>query len=45
MDADRNRKTIPMRSVYEITGRTTDRNGQYLIVPDIEYNTFWTNLG
>ena len=45
MDAEGNNKTITMRIVYEITERTTDRDGQYLIVPDIECNTFWTNLG
>jgi len=39
------KKTIEMRIVYEITERTTDRNGQILLVPDIELNTWWTNLG
>ena len=30
---------------YEVTGRTIDRRGQFLLVPDIELNTWWTNLG
>ena len=38
-------KTITMRIVYEVIERTTDKNGQFLLVPDIECNTIWTNLG
>ena len=34
-----------MRIVYEVIERTTDKNGQFLLVPDIECNTIWTNLG
>lgn len=34
-----------MRIVYEITERTIDRHGQVLMIPDIELNMFWTNLG
>ena len=34
-----------MRIVYEITERTMDRDGQFLLEPDIECNTIWTNLG
>ena len=30
--------------IYEITEHTIDKHGQYLIVPDIELNTYWTNL-
>ena len=37
-------KTQTIRIVYEIIERTTDRNGQFLLVPDVEVNTFWTNL-
>lgn len=44
-DSEGNNKTITMRIVYEVTERTTDRDGQFLIVPDIECNTIWTNLG
>ena len=38
-------KSIDMRIVYEITERTTDKHGQILMLPDIELNMFWTNLG
>ena len=34
-----------MRIVYEVIERTIDRNGQILLTPDIELNTWWTNLG
>lgn len=34
-----------MRIVYELIERTTDKNGQFLLIPDIECNTIWTNLG
>lgn len=44
-DPDGNSKSITMRIVYEIIERTTDKDGQFLIVPDIECNTIWTNLG
>jgi hypothetical protein len=30
--------------VYEITERTTDENGNPLLIHDIEVNTWWTNL-
>ena len=30
--------------VYEITERTTDESGNSLLIPDIEVNTWWTNL-
>ncbi len=33
---------IPM--VYEVTVRTIDKKGQTLLFPDIEVNTYWTNL-
>lgn len=38
-------KSIDMRIVYEITERTIDKYGQILMLPDIELNMFWTNLG
>lgn len=33
-----------LRLVYEVIERTIDKNGQPLLFPDIEINTFWTNL-
>lgn len=36
------KREIPM--VYEITVRTIDKKGQLLLFPDIEINTYWTNL-
>lgn len=33
---------IPM--VYEITVRTIDKKGQVLLFPEIDVNTYWTNL-
>ena len=44
-DSEGESKTITMRIVYEVIERTTDKNGQFLLVPDIECNTIWTNLG
>lgn len=38
-------KDFTLRAGYEITERTMDKNGQFLIVPDIEVETWWTNLG
>ena len=34
-----------MRIVYEIIERTIDKHGQILMIPDVELNMFWTNLG
>ena len=34
-----------MRIVYEVIERTIDKYGQILLAPDIEVNTWWTNLG
>ena len=34
-----------MRIVYEVIERTIDKHGQFLLMPNIEVNTFWTNLG
>ncbi len=37
--------TIRNRIVYEMTERTSLSNGQLLMLPDVEINMFWTNLG
>ena len=42
---DGERKTVCLRIGYEIIERTIDKRGQILLVPDIEVNTWWTNLG
>ena len=39
------RKTETLRTGYEIIERTIDKHGQFLMPPDIEVNTWWTNLG
>ena len=44
-DSEGESKTITMRIVYEVIERTTDKNGQFLLIPYIECNTIWTNLG
>ena len=44
-DSEGESKTITMRIVYEVIERTTDKNGQFLLVPDIGCNTIWTNPG
>ncbi len=44
-DSEGESKTITMRIVYEVIERTADKNGQFLLVPDIECSTIWTNLG
>ena len=41
--SDNEEKTVGIRTIYEITERTIDRYGQYIIVPDIELGTYWTN--
>ncbi len=41
---DKTEKTVGIRTIYEITERTIDKNGQFLLVSDIELNTLWTNL-
>ena len=38
-------KSICLRMVYEITERTIDKRGQILMMPDVEVNMWWTNLG
>ena len=39
------KKDFTLRAGYEITERIMDKNGQFLLVPDIEVETWWTNLG
>ena len=38
-------KTVGIRIVYEVIERTINKYGQILLTPDIEVNTWWTNLG
>lgn len=38
-------KEFTLRTGYEITERTIDKYGQILLMPDIEVETWWTNLG
>lgn len=37
-------KTVCLRIVYEVIERTIDKYGQIMLVPEIELNTWWTNL-
>ena len=39
------KKSVCLRIGYEIIERTIDKHGQILLLPDIEVNTWWTNLG
>ena len=39
---DPSRACVPV--VFEVIERLTDRDGNYLLVPEIEVNTYWTNL-
>ena len=45
LDGEDTPKTIALRVGYEVTERTIDKRGQILLVPNIELNTWWTNLG
>lgn len=38
-DVEGNSKTVTTRIVYKVIERTMDKNGQLLIMPDIECNT------
>ena len=38
-------KEFTLRTGYEITERTIDKYGQFNLVPDVEVETWWTNLG
>jgi hypothetical protein len=33
-----------VNQVFEVTERTIDKHGQQLLVPDIEFDTYWTTL-
>jgi hypothetical protein len=44
-DSKGNSHTQGIRIGYEVTERSIDKKGQYLVTPDIEMNTWWTNLG
>ena len=37
--------SFTLRAGYEITERTIDKHGQFLMPADIEVETWWTNLG
>lgn len=37
-------KDFTLRAGYEITERTIDKKGQFLLPADIEVETWWTNL-
>ena len=39
------RQEYTLRAGYEITERTIDKYGQFNLVPDIEVEAWWTNLG
>jgi hypothetical protein len=43
-DAEGNAFTNSIRIVYEIIERTIDKHGQILLSPDVELNTWWTDL-
>lgn len=38
-------KEFTLRAGYEITERTIDKTGQFLLIPEVEVETWWTNLG
>lgn len=38
-------KEFTLRAGYEIIERTIDKKGQYLLIPEVEIATYWTNLG
>ena len=39
------KKTVGIRTIYEITERTIDKHGQFLFPHDIELGTYWTSTG
>jgi hypothetical protein len=43
-DAEGKNCTASIRIVYEVTERTIDKHGQILLAPEVELNTWWTNL-
>ena len=38
------REGLPVFATFEVTERKIDKHGQDLLIPDVEVNTFWTNL-
>ena len=38
------REDLPVFATFEVMERKIDKHGQELLIPDIEVNTFWTNL-
>ena len=34
----------PLRIIFKVTQRTTERNGQTLLIPKVEVETYWTSL-
>jgi hypothetical protein len=38
------REGLPVFATFEVMERAIDKHGQDLLIPDIEVNTFWTNL-
>ena len=38
------REGLPVFATFEVVERTIDKHDQELLIPDIEVNTFWTNL-
>ena len=44
-DSEGKSQTKVIRIGYEVIERTIDKKGQCLLEPDIELNTWWTNLG
>jgi Transposase DDE domain group 1 len=36
--------STPIRQVYKVVERTIDKNGQILLVPDINFESYWTLL-
>jgi hypothetical protein len=44
LDCPVNNRYSSIDVVFEVIERTIDRNGQALLVPEIEANTFWSNV-
>ena len=42
--SDTERDDLTLRLVFEVIERTIDRNGQMLLMPMLEVNTWWTSL-
>jgi len=38
-------KEFTLRAGYEITEQTMDKHGQLCLIPDVDVETWWTNLG